>query len=97
MSTILHLLLALALTLFLVCQGRALLAVVRLRRAHAPDRRTRGRRARHSELLWTIIPVLVVLFLAARSWLAVFDIDRPAVASVVAPRAAAAPAPTSLR
>ena len=91
MSTILHLLLALALSLFLVCQGTALLAVVRLRRSHAA-----GRRPRRTELLWTVIPVLVVLFLAARSWIAVFDIERPAVASAVAPRTTAEVGPTSL-
>ena len=89
MSTILHLLLALALSLFLVCQGSALLAVVRLRRSRKP-----GRHARRSELLWTAIPVLVVLFLAARSWLAVFDIERPAIAAAGAPRAAAEAGPT---
>lgn len=92
MSTILHLLLALALSLFLVCQGTALLAVLRLRRAHAA-----GRRARRTELLWTVIPVLVVLFLAARSWTAVFDIERPAVASAVAPRTTAEAGPSALR
>lgn len=93
MSTGLHLLLALALTLFLVCQASALVAVVRLRRHHAA-----GRRARRSELLWTVIPVLVVLGLAARSWLAVFDIERPAVASSVTPApVAGAAAPPSAR
>jgi heme/copper-type cytochrome/quinol oxidase subunit 2 len=91
-STIVHLLLALALSLFLVCQGRALVAVVRLRRRHAT-----GRRPRRTELLWTVIPVLVVLVLAARSWLVVFDIDRPAIASAVAPRATAEVRPSSLR
>jgi hypothetical protein len=33
--------------------------------------------------LWTAIPIMVVLFLAARSWVAVFDLERPAVASAV--------------
>jgi len=28
-------------------------------------------------------PILIVLFLAARSWLAAFDVERPAVASAV--------------
>jgi hypothetical protein len=39
-----------------------------------------------------MIPVIVVLFLAARSWVAVFDVERPAIASVVT---AASPAPSS--
>jgi len=30
---------------------------------------------------------VLVLFLAARSWVAVFDIERPAVASAVSPAA----------
>jgi heme/copper-type cytochrome/quinol oxidase subunit 2 len=33
--------------------------------------------------LWTTIPIIIVLFLAARSWVAVFDLERPAVASAV--------------
>jgi heme/copper-type cytochrome/quinol oxidase subunit 2 len=43
------------------------------------------------ELVWTVIPVVLVLFLAARSWVAVFDLGRPAIASAVV---TAAPAPT---
>ena len=78
MSTILHLLLALALTLFLAFQGGALVFVLRSRRALLA-----GRRRRPTELLWTVIPVMLVLFLAARSWVAVFDLGRPAVASAV--------------
>mgnify|MGYP003693813489 CR=1 FL=1 len=42
-----------------------------------------GRGRRPTELLWTVIPVMLVLFLAARSWVAVFDLGRPAVASAV--------------
>ena len=87
MSTILHLSLALALTLFLVYQGGAVLFVLRSRRALAG-----GRRQRRTEVVWTMIPVIVVLFLAARSWVAVFDIERPALASVAT---AAPPAPSS--
>jgi len=87
-STILHLPLALALTLFLAYQAGAVLFVLRSRRALAAGRRRRG-----TEVLWTVIPVVVVLFLAARSWVAVFDVERPAIASaVVTP----APAPASL-
>lgn len=78
MSTILHLLLALALTLFLAFQGGALVFVLRSRRALSA-----GRRRRPTELLWTVIPVMLVLFLAARSWVVVFDLGRPAVASAV--------------
>jgi heme/copper-type cytochrome/quinol oxidase subunit 2 len=86
-STIVHLLLALALTLFLAFQAGALVFVLRSRRAL----RT-GRRRRPTELLWTAIPVMLVLFLAARSWVAVFDLGRPAVASAVV---TAPPAPTA--
>ena len=86
MSTILHLLLALALTLFLAFQAGALVFVLRSRRALLT-----GRRRRPSELLWTAIPVMLVLFLAARSWVAVFDLGQPAVASSVI---TAAPATT---
>ena len=78
MSTILHLLLALALTVFLAFQAGALVFVLRSRQALAA-----GRSARRTELLWTVIPVMVVLFLAARSWVAVFDVGRPALASSV--------------
>ena len=78
MPTTLHLLLALALTMFLAFQTGALVFVLRSRQALAA-----GRSARRSELLWTLIPVMVVLFLAARSWVAVFDVGRPALASPV--------------
>ena len=81
MSTITHLLLAVALTLFLVAQARSFVYVMRCRRAGAP-----GRRRRPTDVLWTSIPVIIVLALAARSWVAVFDLQRPATASaVVAP------------
>ena len=78
MSTILHLPLALALTLFLAYQAGAVMFVLRSRRALSAGRRRRG-----TEVLWTVIPVVVVLFLAARSWVAVFDVERPAIASAV--------------
>ena len=87
MSTILHLPLALALTLFLAYQAGAVLFVLRSRRALAAGRRQRG-----TEVLWTVIPVVVILFLAARSWVAVFDVERPAIASAVV---TSAPAPAS--
>lgn len=93
MSTILHLLLAVALTLFLTFQAGALVFVLRSRRAQGL-----GRRRARSDLLWTLIPVALVLFLAARSWLAVFDIERPAVAAAVTPAALAeARPPTPVR
>jgi len=76
--TIQHLLLALALTMFLVAQAGALAFVLRSRQALAS-----GRSSRRTELLWTVIPVVIVLFLAARSWVAVFDVGRPALASPV--------------
>lgn len=88
MSTIVHLLLALALTMFLAFQAGALVFVLRSRRALSP-----GRRRRATELLWSVIPVVLVLFLAARSWVAVFDLGRPAVASSVVNTTAASTAP----
>jgi len=77
-STIVHLLLALVLTLFLALQVRSLGVVLRGYRTDGARRRPRS-----SELLWTSIPVIVVVALAARSWVAVFDVPRPAVASAV--------------
>lgn len=85
MFTLLHLLLAVALTLFLAFQAGALVSVMRSRQAHGT-----GRSRRRSDVLWTIIPVVLVLFLATRSWLAVFDLERPAVASVTPASAAGA-------
>jgi heme/copper-type cytochrome/quinol oxidase subunit 2 len=80
-STITHLLLAVVLTLFLAAQARSFVYVLRSRRAQEP-----GRRRHRTDLLWTSIPVIIVLALAARSWVAVFDLGRPATASaVVAP------------
>ena len=78
MSIIIHLLLAVVLTLFLAFQAASLVFVVRYRRA-----RVAARPPGRADLLWTTIPIMVVLFLAARSWVAVFDLERPAVASAV--------------
>lgn len=78
MSTIVHLLLAVVLTLFLAFQAASLVLVMRYRRARLGIRPP-GR----TDLLWTAIPIMIVLFLAARSWVAVFDIERPAAASAV--------------
>ena len=78
MSIIVHLLLAIVLTLFLAFQAASLVFMVRYRRARAAARPP-GR----ADLLWTTIPIMIVLFLAARSWLAAFDLERPAVASAV--------------
>ena len=83
MSIITHLLLAVALTLFSAAQARSFVYVMRCRRAHDT-----GRGRRRSDVLWTFIPVIIVLALAARSWVAVFDLGRPAAASAVT-----APAP----
>jgi heme/copper-type cytochrome/quinol oxidase subunit 2 len=77
-SIITHLLLAVALTLFLAAQARSFVYVMRCRRAHET-----GRRRRRTDVLWTSIPVIIVLVLAARSWVAVFDLQRPAAASAV--------------
>ncbi len=78
MSTIVHLLLACVLTLFLAFQAKSLVYVLRYRRA-----RLAPRPPRRTDLLWTCIPIMIVLFLAARSWVAVFDLERPAAASAV--------------
>ena len=86
MPTIVHLLLALVLTAFLVAQAKSLAFVLRSRRAVS----SRSAR-RRSDLLWTCIPVLLVLFLAARSWVAVVDVHRPAVAATDAPTQSPAP------
>ena len=85
MSAIVHPLLAIVLTLFLALQARSVLVVVRHRREAT---RTRGR----ADLLWTCIPVAIVLFLAARSWVAVFGFAQPAPAAAVT---AAEPVATS--
>jgi heme/copper-type cytochrome/quinol oxidase subunit 2 len=77
-SIIVHLLLAVVLTLFLAFQAASLVFVVRYRRARVAVRPPRG-----TDLVWSAIPILIVLFLAARSWVAVFDLERPAVASAV--------------
>jgi len=77
-STIVHLLLALVLTLFLALQARSLALVLRYRRA-----RVAPRAPRRMDLFWTCIPVAVVLFLAARSWVAVFGFGEPTIASAI--------------
>lgn len=79
MSTIVHLLLAVILTSFLAFQTASLLFVVRYRRA-----RLAARPPRRTDLVWSSIPIVIVLFLAARSWVAAFDLERPAIASAVA-------------
>jgi heme/copper-type cytochrome/quinol oxidase subunit 2 len=76
--TITHLLLAVVLAVFLAAQARSFVHVMRYRRAQES-----GRRRRRSDVLWTSIPVIIVLVLAARSWVAVFDPQRPAAASAV--------------
>jgi len=76
----LHLMLAVVLTLFLIFQARSLVYVLRDRRVHAPERARR-----YSDIVWAVIPVAVVLMLAARSWLAVVDLPHPAAASARAP------------
>jgi heme/copper-type cytochrome/quinol oxidase subunit 2 len=77
-SIIVHLLLAVILTLFLALQARSLVVVLRHRHARAA-----ARPLRRTDLLWTCIPVVIVLFLAARSWVAVFGLEQPPAASAV--------------
>ena len=78
MYTIVHWLLAVILTLFLALQARSLLVVLRHRRATVTGRHRRG-----TDLLWTCIPVVVVLLLAARSWVAVLGLAQPEIAAAV--------------
>ncbi|HTY81058.1 MAG TPA: hypothetical protein VMI34_24770 [Candidatus Bathyarchaeia archaeon] len=79
MSTITHALLAIVLTLFVAAQARSFVFVMRCRRAEPNGRR------RRTDVLWTSIPLLIVLALAARSWVAAFDLERAASAAVSAP------------
>jgi heme/copper-type cytochrome/quinol oxidase subunit 2 len=78
LHTIVHWLLAVILTLFLAFQARSLLVVLRQRRATVTARPRRG-----TDLLWTCIPVVVVLLLAARSWVAVLGLAQPEIAAAV--------------
>jgi heme/copper-type cytochrome/quinol oxidase subunit 2 len=88
-STITHVVLAVVLTLFLAAQARSFVFVMRCRRAEPTGRR------RRSDVLWTSIPLIIVLALAARSWVTVFDLQRAAAAAAVS---ATAPDPgASLR
>jgi heme/copper-type cytochrome/quinol oxidase subunit 2 len=73
-----HWLLAIILTLFLALQVRCLLVVLRHRRAAVTARHRRA-----TDLLWTCIPVVIVLFLAARSWVAVVGLAQPEIAAAV--------------
>jgi len=76
-SVVLHVVLAVVLTGLLACQAAALAAVLRSRRVlRAP------RPARTTDLVWVTIPVAVVLFLAARSWIIALDSGAPAMAVV---------------
>ena len=84
MSTITHVVLAVVLTLFLAAQARSFVFVMRCRQAEPT-----GRRRRRTDVLWTSIPLIIVLALAARSWVTVFDLQRAAAAAAVS-----APAPS---
>jgi heme/copper-type cytochrome/quinol oxidase subunit 2 len=91
LSTIVHLLLAVVLTLFLALQASSLLVVLRHRRAPVA-----ARHRRHTDLLWTCIPVAIVLFLAARSWVAVFGLAQPEMAAAITKVEPYAVQPTAL-
>lgn len=80
MAILPHLLLALALTFFLAFQARSLIFILKSHRIHAG---ARGRSRQVTALLWMGLPVLVVIALAARSWVAILDVDRPAFGSSV--------------
>jgi len=71
-------LLAVILTLFLALQLRSLVVVLRHRRATITDRPRRA-----TDLLWACIPVVIVLCLAARSWVAVVGLAQPEIAAAV--------------
>jgi heme/copper-type cytochrome/quinol oxidase subunit 2 len=86
-STITHVVLAVVLTLFLAAQARSFVFVMRCRRAEPS-----GRQRRRSDVLWTSIPLIIVLALAARSWVTIFDLQRAAAAAGVSV-SATAPAP----
>jgi heme/copper-type cytochrome/quinol oxidase subunit 2 len=81
-----HVVLALILTLVLVCQVRAFAAVLRLRRVLATQRE----RQVH-ELVWVAIPVAVVFFLAARTWIVALDLGLPGLAGVAPVEVSARP------
>jgi heme/copper-type cytochrome/quinol oxidase subunit 2 len=66
---------ALILTLVLVWQVGAFAAVLRLRRLLATQRQRQI-----TELVWVAIPVAVVFFLAARSWIVALDLGLPPLA-----------------
>jgi len=72
-----HMVLALILTLMLICQAWVFASVLCLRREHATQRQPRI-----TELVWVAIPIAAVLFLAARSWIVAFDLGPPAMAGV---------------
>lgn len=78
--------LALILTLVLACQARTLAAALRARRLHAS-----ARPPRITELAWVALPVAVVLFLAARSFIVALDLN-PGTASVAPITVSARPA-----
>ena len=81
-----HVVLALALTGVLACQARALVTVLRSRRVLAARRPSRI-----TDLVWVAIPVAVVLFLAARSWIVALDLGSPALAIVTPVEVSARP------
>ena len=79
---------ALIVTLVLVWQVRAFAAVLRLRRVLG----TQGQR-QITELVWVAIPVAVVFFLAARSWIVALDLGMPGLAGVTPVEVSAQPSP----
>jgi heme/copper-type cytochrome/quinol oxidase subunit 2 len=81
-----HVVLALILALMLGYQVWVFAAVLGSRRALATKRQLQI-----TELVWVAIPVAVVLFLAARSWIVAFDLAPSAVAGVVPVEVSARP------
>src|SRR5262245_11956501 len=77
-----HVAMALILTGVLICQARTLAIVLRSRRSMRTERRQRI-----MDMVWIAIPLVVVVFLAVRSWILVLDVGALAAADPsLAPR-----------
>ena len=81
-----HVVLALVLTLVLIWQVRAFAYVLRLHRVLATQRELQI-----IELVWVGIPVAVVFFLAARSWIVALDLGLPGLTGVAPVEVSAQP------
>lgn len=91
MSETVHVVLALILTLMLICQAWVLAAVLGSYRVLATQRQ-----ARFTELVWIALPVAVMLVLAARSWIVALDMGALAMAGVAPVEVSAQPSSPSV-